>query len=469
MQYSVLPYYFEKNEDYVIISNMFRDFLLLKKDEFKDFIEGKLQKDSELFNLLKEKRFIHDNSNFNNIIDDYAKIYLETKTNLLESTYLHIFVVTLECNLNCLYCQADKGINENLRCMMDIKTAEAAVNIAMQSPRKKLTFEFQGGEPLLNFEVIKFIVDYANKKKESKEISFTIVTNCQAMDEDKANYLINNKIGICISLDGPQDVHDFNRPSKNRESNYEKVIYWINYFNNKGVKVGLLPTTTKASLNKYKEIVDLYINLGARTISIRELSPFGRCKQNWDKIGYTAEEFVDFYIKTLHYILQKNKEGIPFKESYTEMYLRLILTKESLRFPDFKSPCGAVIGQIAYNWNGDIYTCDEGRMIANKGDQTFKIGNAFESSYKDCLNSDVTKCVISSSCIECNPTCSCCVYNPICGICPVYNYVQDGSFVGKVSKSQRCKILKGILRHLIYLLNTDNENSSILRSWINND
>lgn len=349
--------------------------------------------------------------------------------------------------------------------------AKKAVDIALQSPRNKLTFEFQGGEPLLNFEIIKYIIEYTDLKniELNKVIHYTMVTNTHAMTDEKINYLISKKVGLCFSLDGPQYVHDYNRPSSNNKSNFNEVKKWILYCKEKNVNVGLLPTITKESLKHPKEIIDTYIALGARGISLRELSPFGRADSNFLKIGYTANDFIEFYKKTLDYILEQNIKGINFKESNTYMFLLLLLTKQSLIYPDHKSPCGASIGQIAYNWDGNIYTCDEGRMISNTGDYTFKTGNVFNSSYEDCLNSEATINTISSSCIDCHYLCKDCVFNPICGICPVYNYKMNGSLLGNTIKNDRCKILKGIYTHIILMLEKNDLKSKLLKGWIHGD
>lgn len=448
---------------------MLRDFIVLDHEEFDMFVSNSYESNEELLTKLKSNNFVYDNNA--EMLTKASEIYLETKINLFDSTFLHIFVVTIDCNLSCLYCQAAKGMYSNEKCFMSKIVAEKAVDVALQSPRQKLTFEFQGGEPLLNFDLIKHIIEYTNQKNImiNKDIHFTIVSNTQLMTEDKIEYLVSNNVSLCFSLDGPKHVHDFNRPSMNGESNFKSVKKWIQYCKERNINVGLLPTTTKKSLKYYKDIVDTYIEFGARSISIRELSPYGRCMSNWDLIGYTAQEFIEFYINIIEYIIELNRNGIEFKENFTFMYLKLILTKESLIYPDLKSPCGGSIGQMAYNWNGDIFTCDEGRMVANSGDEYFKTGNVFQNTYKDCLNSDATKNVVSSSCIDCHYICRDCVFNPICGICPVYNYMQDGNLIGKVNKNDRCKIMKGIFKYIVYVLDSDEEKSMVLRSWLEHD
>ena len=118
--------------------------------------------------------------------------------------------MTNACNMNCVYCQAqdseqlDKG-------KMSMETAERAVDIALQTPVRRMTFEFQGGEPLTNFDVIKHIVQYSQQQCNDKEIEYCIVTNTLLLTEEMITFLRNNGISISTSLDGNEIVHDNNR------------------------------------------------------------------------------------------------------------------------------------------------------------------------------------------------------------------------------------------------------------------
>ena len=181
--------------------------------------------------------------------------------------------------------------------------------------------------------------------------------------------------------------------------------------------ISALPTTTRLSISNAKEIVDFYCELGVEQISLRELSLFGRVGKNFDKATYTPQEFLKFYRTCMKYIIELNLAG---KMTLTESLSKMILQKIFGRY----------IGQIAYNRNGDIYTCDEGRMMANRGVENFRVGNVFESPYRDCLLSEMTCAVCNASCVEANPSYENCVYNPICVLCPVYSFFTQGDYVG---------------------------------------
>ena len=166
---------FKKFHDSVLMTNDFGKYLFVGKEDFKKIISKQIDEKSELAKALIEKKMIYEESDL-----EYSSknkyLMREIKGHVNTATALHIFVVTTNCNMACVYCQANNGV-ENSHLVMDKKTAERAVDIALQSPEYSLSFEFQGGEPLLNFEVIRHIVEYTEENKGDHEISYNVVTN----------------------------------------------------------------------------------------------------------------------------------------------------------------------------------------------------------------------------------------------------------------------------------------------------
>lgn len=112
---------------------------------------------------------------------------------------------------------------------------------------------------------------------------------------------------------------------------------------------------------------------------------------------------------------------------------------------ELRSPCGGAIGQLAYYYDGNIYTCDECRMLAEMGNDSFKVGNVYENTYNDLVTSDSAKTVCVSSCLECLTKCHSCVYMPYCGTCPVINLAQENNIFSRTNENYRCKIYKGMI------------------------
>ncbi|MEM4267765.1 MAG: His-Xaa-Ser system radical SAM maturase HxsB [Candidatus Woesearchaeota archaeon] len=438
-------------------------FHFFMEKEFKKFCDGRLKNKP-----LIEKGFFITNSNRERI-----KSLLKSKKKFLsQGTSLHIIVVTLRCNEKCIYCHASsRGIAEK-GFDMDIKTAKKVVDFIFQTPSKNISIEFQGGEPLLNFNVIKYIATYANSinKKKKKNLLMTLVTNMSLMTRERLRYLVRKRIGICTSLDGTMEIHQLNRPC----SDYEKVAYWINAAREEYVKqkiddrrINALLTVTKKTLPYPREIVDSYLQLGLDGIHIRFLNKLGYALEQDSAIGYKSSEFIKFWKTALDYIIDLNYKGIHFKERMAYIMLLKIFAQEDPNYLDLRSPCGAVIGQLAYNYNGDIYSCDEARMLS---DDTFKLGNIHDintqesASYFKIVSSQKSCSIISSS-INDTQFCDFCAYKPYCGVCPVCNYAEHGSVITPVPHTRHCQIYKAMFTYIFEKL-SDEKARQVFSSWL---
>lgn len=454
---------FQERKNNYLITNDFGKFLFIDKINFNKLI-NKEQLDEKIKNELIEKNFIYEESEEIFSIKKYLELR-EFKGHLLMPTILHIFVVSKNCNFNCIYCQAGH-LNQNDDYRMDKETAKAAVDIAIQSPSKYLTFEFQGGEPLTNYEIIKYIVEYSKEVAKDKVIEYSVVSNLTLLTDEMIKFFMENNISICTSIDGHKELHNINRPYVNGDS-YDVTTERIKKIQSLNGQIGAIETTTRFSLNKYKEIIDEYVNLGMNSIFLRPLTKLGKAEDGWDKFGYSAEEFLEFFKNSLDYILELNKKGIFLSEGHSSIFLKKILINKTVNYMELRSPCGGAIGQLAYYYDGNIYTCDEGRMLSEMGNDSFLLGNVFENSYTELMESDCTKAMCVSSCLECLPYCNSCVYQPYCGTCPVINLAQGGNIFPKNPKEYRCKIYGGILKILFDYIENDKETVEIFNSWIN--
>ena len=453
----------KKIKDRYLVTTNSGSFIALSKKEYFDFVHSNF--DEKLFKKLEEKGVIITEENEDKIINEFRK----KNSFLYQGTSLHIIIVTLRCNLMCTYCQASRKSVDAKNYDMDKETARKTVDFIFQSPSNAISVEFQGGEPLLNYPVVKEIIEYANKlnKKYKKYLSFTIVSNLTVINDEMLDFLIENRVGICTSLDGPKEVHDKNRKYSGGKGSYDNVVSGINKIKNRkspNIYYAVLPnalmTATKYSLNKHKEIVDEYVKYGFHTIFFRCVSKLGCASNVWDEIGVTGEEFVEFYKKGIDYIV-KNK--IPIRERLTTIILKKILTGKDPGFLDLRSPCGAAIGQLAYNYDGSVYSCDEGRMVGD----LFKLGTV-NQSYKEILTSNETCSLIGSS-VNDIYLCDNCVFKPYCGVCPVCNYATRGNLIPKLANDMRCKIYKGIFYFIFEKFLFDNDYKKVFLKWAKTD
>lgn len=358
-------------------------------------------------------------------------------------TSLHIIVLTVNCNMNCLYCQVMSKKSMNKENNMTTETAKEVIDFIFQSPNKEITIELQGGEPTLNWKVLKFIIDYANALNVfyGKNLEFSIVTNMTTMNDKRMNFLIENNVNICTSLDGDEKLHNKNRIYT--KNNYKEVTYWIKKFQKEYKKrnidkeVSALPTLTKDSLKNIKGIINEYVKNKIDVIHLRQLTKLGMTKINWNKIGYPDKDFITAWDEGVNYIHKLKGNGIKIDERMELIIRDKIEKKEDTKYYDLMNPCGALIGQIAYDINGDIYSCDEARMLKIG---LFKFGNVRDTSYINCIFSDKCHNLVEMSKLENFKKCKDCNYISYCGTCPVLNYSRNGDEGVSNIDEDRCNL-----------------------------
>jgi len=455
----VINYYHVKKYDsnHILVTVNHGSWVVLDKREFDLLRFNRLNEDKHLKDLLEEKGIILTEKNKNFIISATKNKYQHTQ----RGTNLHILVPTLRCNHKCIYCHAKSVDPDKKGYNMSIDTGKKIVDFIFQSPTKGITIEFQGGEPTLQMDIVKFVREYSEEvnKKHNKEIRYVIVTNFTTMDEENLQYFIDKKIDLCTSLDGPKELHDYNRHYVgDPESTYDKVVETIKLCRTRGIGMGALPTITKESLKYPKEIVDEYIKHGFNSLMSRNLNYMGFAKQIWKKLGYTAEEYLEFFKKQVDYILEINKKGVNFVDIKLKFILQRMLSTNPRIFTCFGAPCGAVVGQIAYDQDGNIYTCDEARS-----DDIFRIGNVNTHSYADVMKQSGCKIVDLTSGLS--SFCDNCVWKPYCGTCMVAVYGAQGNVVSKLAFDHECKIREGQIDYLMRKLIYDKDARAIFQHW----
>ena len=447
-----------------LLTNMIGRFVFLEPAEFKNFLEGKLDKDSILYKDLQKKGFIKDNLDEEEMVSSYR----QRKSFLFHGPSLHIVVVTLRCNFKCIYCQASSRSLDRKGFDMTRETAKKVVDTILEAPSDSITIEFQGGEPLVNWPIVQYIVKYTEEKNKraKKDILFSLVSNLSLMTDDKYKFIKEHHISVCTSLDGPEKLHNKNRPFPGYNS-YKVTTAWIKKMreaekkDKRLYKLSALLTVSRFSLKYPKEIVDEYLKWGFQGIHLRPLSNLGLSAKFHNQIGYSVDEFLKFWRKAMDYIIKINLKGKSFFERGTAVMLKQILTDESPNFVDLRSPCGAGIGQMLYNYDGKVYTCDEARML---GDDTFLLGNVNKDSYEDIISSPNLKAVVQASILENLPV-DYNVYEPYTGVCPVLNYAMYGDLFAPTIDSDFNKLHRGMFDYIFKRLQ-DKKVRKVFEKWI---
>ncbi len=473
MAYKLLPFRFERfNENEYLLTNDVGEYIFLQNQDFLTFVNGELEEDSELFYDIASKQ-IATTDRIEDVVSMLATKFRTKKSILQDFTSLHMIVPTLRCNSSCIYCQVARKNMKDHTADMTKKTAKNVVKTIFKSPSPFIKIEFQGGDPSTDFEMVKYIIEEAEWQNlfKKRNLDFVICTNMSLLDEKMLRYLKKHKCNISTSLDGPADLHNTNRPLQTTDNSHEIFEHSLSMARNiwgDNDCVSALMTTTKDSLARFNEIIDEYIRLGFNNIFLRSLNPYGFAKKHKEKIAYSVDEFIVNYKEGLDYIIELNKQGTFFVESFAALLLKRILTPFATGFVDLQSPAGVGISGVIYDWDGGVYVSDEGRMLARFNDFYFRLGNVNENSYQEMFNGELLHHIISSSCTECLPVCSECVYQPYCGADPVRNKSEQGDMVGFRPTNEMCAKTKAVSHYLFELLKKhDPEINRIFWSWLN--
>lgn len=468
-EYTIMPLGFEYVDGQILITTDHGEFKWLSLDEFDLFLRGGLDQTSSIYHDLKCRQILATNIPL--AVDMAAAKLRSRKRFLYDFTSLHMLVTTVRCNQKCEYCQVSCVDDDAYKYDMSVETAQKIVDTIFKSPSSSIKIEFQGGEPTLNWPVITHVVEYATKlnQQHKKHVDFVVCTNLTAVTEDKLKYLSDNNVYISTSLDGPKVVHDFGRKLRNGGSAYESFMQHLEVARKiiGEDRVDALMTTTRFSLNHHQAIIDEYLHQGFNGLFLRALNPYGFAAEQRELLGYDSLQFVDFYKKSLKYILELNSQGQFITEYYTALLFSRMMTSQSTGFVDLQSPSGAAISGVIYDYNGDVYPADEARMLARMGDNHFCMGNVGTDPFKQIFGSDVAREITSKSCLEVVPGCADCVYRPYCGADPIRNYLEHGDVFGKQPGSQFCLKNREIFAHLFNLVRQgDMVTLDTLWSWI---
>lgn len=468
--YELLPFNFDHLNDHeYILTNMVGEHIVVDRKKLDVIINHELGHADPDFATLRAKHFIKLPSEQAPL--QLLALKLRTRFSRLPNfTNLHIFVVSLRCDHSCPYCQVSRQSEDKESFDMTYETADKGLDFVFRSPSKSIKIEFQGGEPLLNFDLIRYIVEKAELRNEieGRDLQFVIATTLSLLDEQMLAFCKEHDIVLSSSLDGPEDLHNANRPRPGKDSHQRFVLGLKEARAVLGYdKVSALMTTTERSLDRVTDIIDEYLRLGFSGIFLRALSPYGFAIKTKKYLAYDTERWLDFYKQGLDYIIKLNKAGIRFTEQYTSLILAKMLTSEDPGFVDLMNPAGAGIAAIVFNYDGSVYASDESRMLAEMGDHTFRLGHLGQNDYEEIILSDALVDALEDSFTLSAPMCSDCAFEPFCGADPIYHHAVHKDFVGRKPESSFCHKNMSIFRHVVDLMRSDEETMKIFRGWAN--
>jgi uncharacterized protein len=229
--------------------------------------------------------------------------------------------------------------------------------------------------------------------------------------------------------------------------------------------VSALMTTTEASLDRPREIIDTYADLGLRHVFLRPISPYGFALRRRSGAGYDVARWLEFYEAGLDYIIDLNRQGTEMVEGYAAIVAKKMLTNDDSGYVDLQSPAGIGLGALVYNYDGDVYASDEGRMLAEMHDHTFRLGNVATSSYADIMLSEQLLEPLEQSLSMSVPMCSSCAFEPYCGADPVFHHATMNDFAGHKALSAFCQRNMGVFSAILRRARDDVFARGLFRRW----
>lgn len=415
------------------------DHVFLNDDELSKIVTAPQSLEFDRLAELQSKFFIGNPSPQGSLRLLTSRILAKRET-LLSGPSLHAIVITLQCAHSCRYCQVSRtlsGTNHSI----EPTALESACNSIFESHSESITVEFQGGDPLLRFDLLKLAIEKISERNvvEKRKLRFVVASTLHQLNEEICDYFRQHKVYLSTSIDGPRKLHNKNRPLPTRDS-YERTVEGIRMARDliSQDAVSALMTTTRDSLTTPEAIIDEYVHLGFKEIFLRPLSAYGFASRNLTNLNYPLSEFFTFYERAFKHILHINRQGVDFREIMASIFFNKILSPFDGGFVDLQSPTGAGLAALVYNYDGFVYPSDEARMLAEMGDTSFRLGKIGEK-LSALLSSEVQHHLVRASVNHLIPGCDQCAYNSYCGPDPISAKNQLGDIFAPVHLTEHCK------------------------------
>jgi uncharacterized protein len=362
--------------------------------------------------------------------------HLKEKTsNVVKALCLH---VAHTCNLNCSYCFASQGKYSGERALMSFETGKRALDFLIENSgdRHNLEVDFFGGEPLMNFDVVKQLVEYARsvEKEAGKNFRFTLTTNGMLIDDDVIDYCNKEMSNIVLSLDGRKEVHDKFRVDYAGKGSYDTIVPKFQKFVEKrgGKDYYMRGTFTHHNPDFLKDI-ETMLDLGFTELSMEPVV----CDPK-DSSALTKEDLEivkDQYEKLALLMEKRREEGKPF----TFYHYMIDLTDGPCIYKRI-SGCGSGTEYMAVTPWGDLYPCHQ-----FVGDDKFKLGNVWDGVTNKDIQNEFKKCNVYA-----HKECESCWAKLYCsGGCSANAYHATGSITGIYEPG--CELFRKRMECAIYL------------------
>lgn len=350
--------------------------------------------------------------------DKYEKLAYEFKnnSNVIKALCLH---VAHTCNLNCSYCFASQGKYKGDRALMSFETGKRAFDFLIENSgtRHNLEVDFFGGEPLMNWDVVVKLVEYARsiEKQHNKNFRFTLTTNGVLLDDEKIDFLNENMSNVVLSLDGRPEIHDHFRKDYSGKGSYDAIVPKFKRLVEKrgGKNYYMRGTFTHNNVDFTNDIFHM-ADLGFKELSMEPVvcppgDPYALTKEDLPKL------FEQYEILAKE-MLKRKKEG----NGFTFYHYMLDLKNGPCIYKRITG-CGSGTEYMAVTPWGELFPCHQ-----FVGDEKYSLGNIWDGVKNTAVQDEFRKCNAYA-----RPECKDCWARLYCsGGCAANAYHATGSISG---------------------------------------
>ncbi|MCM1107104.1 MAG: thioether cross-link-forming SCIFF peptide maturase [Blautia sp.] len=337
---------------------------------------------------LKERGELFSEDIYEKHITDFKK-----RPTVVKALCLHI---AHDCNLACRYCFAEEGEYHGRRALMDVQTGKQALDflIANSGTRKNLEVDFFGGEPLMNFEVVKQLVAYGREQEKlhDKHFRFTLTTNGVLLDDAVMEFANREMDNVVLSIDGRREVHDRMRPFRKGAGSYDMIVPKFQKLadSRKQERYYVRGTFTHYNTDFSEDVLHL-ADLGFQQISVEPV-----VAQPTDDYALTKEDLPKLfaeYDRLAAEMVKRKREG----KDFHFFHFMIDLTGGPCVYKKL-SGCGSGTEYLAVTPWGDLYPCHQ-----FVGNEAFLMGNVWDGVTAEAIRDEFKSCNVyaKEKCRDC--------------------------------------------------------------------
>lgn len=423
-----------------LVTGAMGEWIVLTADEFRRLVEGDVTAGDGLFERLAERHLLVGAQDH---VEASVRRARRRWAFLREGPSLHVMSLT--------------GPEDGQVMARDL--ADRAVDTAFMTTASALTLELVATDSAPPLELARRVASYALGKNTlaRKDLTLALTATPSALDDDDLAWIVDQGVQLRALVE-PAALTNGGDPSAARLRELHQRLADAGASRRAEAVVVAAPE----ALTVAPSWVDAVAELGCERLTLAPVEAFP-----WPGLSeppYPIDAWLAFYEATLDRLLALAAEGGALRETLAAALLARILRGDEPGHRDVRNPGTDALGQLAYGWDGVVYTSDDGRRLGDLGDPMFALGRVDTSGYHDLMAHPTVRAALLATALDGQPDCTSCAYNPYCGQRPVRNYAQQGSLQGRMRDSETCRKHKRI-QDMLFTRLGDATLRPLLEAW----